>query len=165
MNQPSLLTWRKRTTYVLIIGLVVLVVGLIVSFVANNFVPKTEVRIGSGVYYLPVAETDAQREKGLSGVTSLARSGGLLMSFSTDSTWGIWMKDMKIPLDIVWLDKDKRVVYIVKNASPDLSTTTTFQPKKPARYVIELAAGSVDRSGIRIDSVATFDESDRKVRW
>lgn len=165
MNTPSIFKWRRTTTVVLVVGLVALAVGLVASFVTNNFVPKVQVQLGNGTYYVRVAETDTDRQRGLSGATALGRNDGLLMSFERDATWGIWMKDMNIPIDIIWLDAGKGVVYIVKNAAPELSTTQTFQPKKPARYVLELAAGSVDRSGIKIDSVAAFDETDRKVHW
>jgi len=48
------------------------------------------------------------------------------------------MKDMKVPIDIVWLDSNKRVVHIVKESSPDDSTSITFTPLSQAKYVIEL---------------------------
>jgi uncharacterized membrane protein (UPF0127 family) len=80
------------------------------------------------------------------------------MKFDSDDQWGIWMKDMKIPLDIVWLDKDKKVTYIVENASPELSTTKTFIPETPTRYVVELPAGTVNKAGINKGAVATFNE-------
>lgn len=162
MNRPSFLSWRPATTYVLIAGLAVLLLGLVVAYMIPLMRPTTNVKIASGVYSLWVADTEQARVKGLSGVQKLDPNGGLLMDFQTDGTWGIWMKDMKIPLDIIWLDANKKVVYIVKNASPELSTGTTFVPKKPARYVIELPAGSVDKAGIRQNSVAIFDLTDRQ---
>jgi len=79
------------------------------------------------------------------------------MDFKEDGQWGIWMKDMKIPLDIVWLNKDKKIVYIVKNASPSLGTDTRFVPKEMARYVLELPAGTVERSALKIGTIAEFD--------
>lgn len=158
MNRPSSFSWRPQTTYFLIGGLVILLVALTVSYIARTFTPTTEVRLGSGVYHLQVADTEAELMQGLSGVEKLRPNGGLLMKFDSDSTWGIWMKDMKIPLDIIWLDKDKRVVYIVKNAAPELSTSQTFTPKTNARYVIELAAGAVDKAGIKTGMTADFKD-------
>ena len=87
------------------------------------------------------------------------------MKFPHDDTWGIWMKDMKVPIDIIWLNQHKRVVYIVKNASPELSTTMTFNPKEPARYVLELPAGSVDKAAIKSGNFASFDETDSGKFW
>lgn len=160
MNRPSSLSWRPATTVILIIGVVALLIGLVVAFAISSFKPTTQVRVASGVYNLWVADTEDERVQGLSGVKSLSNGGGLLMKFDTDSTWGIWMKDMEIPIDIVWLDKNKKVIYIVKNASPATGMDVTYTPKSAARYVIELTAGAVDKAGINVGSVATFDETD-----
>lgn len=165
MNRPSFITWRPATTRILIVGLVVLLVSLVISYVVSTFRPTTLVTAGSGTYRLWIADTDAELAQGLSGVPSIGLDSGLLMKFPHDSTWSIWMKDMKVPLDIVWLDKNKKVVYIVKNALPELSTDVTFIPKDPARYVIELPAGSVEKAAIKTGSFVVFDENDNGSYW
>lgn len=165
MNRPSFITWRPATTYILVGGLVAILIGIVTSYVLNNFTPTTPVRLGSGVYHLWIADTDTELSQGLSGVETLRGDGGLLMKFDSDNTWGIWMKDMKVPLDIVWLSSDKKVVYTVKNASPELSTDVIFTPKTKARYVIELPAGGVDKAGIKTGDQATFDENDAGSLW
>ncbi len=165
MDRPSFRIWRPATTFILIGGLVLLLVALVASYIASNFKPTTEVRMGSGVYHLWIADTEAERIQGLSGVEDLGVNGGLLMKFDTDANWGIWMKDMKIPLDIIWLDKDKKIVHIVKNASPEDSTDVVYSPKDPARYVIELSAGAADKAGLKKGMFATFDETDAGASW
>lgn len=165
MNRPSFRIWRPATTYFLIGGLVLLLVALVASYALANFKPTTELRMGSSVFRLWVADTDAERQQGLSGVASLKPDGGLIMKFDSDGTWGIWMKDMEIPIDIVWLDKDKKVVYIVKNAQPSTSTDVIYTPKEPARYVVELPIGSVDKAGLKKGTVATFDDIDTGGPW
>lgn len=165
MNRPSIFTWRPATTYFLIGGLVLILVSVIVSFILSNFQPTTLVRVGSGAYRLWIADNEVEREQGLSGVKDLKANGGLLMKFDADNTWGIWMKDMKIPIDIVWLDKNKVVVYIVKQASQDLGTSVTFAPKTDARYVLELPAGSAAKAGIKTGQTADFDENDKGGLW
>ena len=69
------------------------------------------------------------------------------------------MKDMNYPIDIVWLDKDKKIVYIVKNAPPESYPYETFVPKQDARYVLELPAGTVGPKSIVIGKEAAFDEN------
>lgn len=165
MNRPSLISWRPATTYMLIAGLVVLLLGMAIAYMVSATRPTTSLKIAGGNYSLWIANTESSRVQGLSGVERLDPNGGLLMDFETDGTWGIWMKDMKVPLDIIWLDANKKVVYIVKNASPELSTNTTFVPKKPARYVIELPAGSVDKAAINETSIATFDINAARGIW
>lgn len=148
--------WRPHTTGIVIGGLVLILVALVASYMLRTFQTATEVRLGSGVFSVQLATTDKARKEGLSGVEKLASNGGLLMVFEKDDKWGIWMKDMKIPLDIIWLDKDKKVTYIVTDAQPELGVEKTYTPLEDSRYVLELPTQSVKNAGIRIGSVATF---------
>lgn len=109
-----------------------------------------------GTAYLRVAETNATRQKGLSGVEKMRSNEGMLFEFPNDQKWGIWMKDMKIPIDIIWLTKDRKVVYIVRDAKPELKDTKTFTPNEPARYVIELNAGGAARYMVNVGDIVEF---------
>jgi uncharacterized membrane protein (UPF0127 family) len=157
MDKLRLLVWRPHTTIILIVGAVLVLVGLFISFTVTNFRPTTEVRLGSGVYALWLADTEPDRVKGLSNVDKIDPNGGLLMAFDSDGTHGIWMKNMNFPLDIIWLDKNEKVIYIVKNAPPEDPVATIYASKSPARYVLELPAGSVQNAGIKTGSVANFN--------
>ena len=159
MDKPSIVIWRPATTYYIIGGLVLLLVGVIVSYIFSTFQPTVSFQVGSGAYSLWVADTDKERAKGLGGVKELGRNQGMILKFDTDSNWGIWMKDMETPIDIVWVNSQKRVVHIVENALPELGTDITFRPKGNARYVIELPSGSVKSAGIRKGAMTTFDET------
>ena len=156
MDRHRLFVWRRHTTIILSIGVVLILVGLVASFVASHFKPTTEVRLGSGVFGLDKADTEATRTQGLSGVKKLGPNEGMLFVFDTNDTHGIWMKDMNIPLDIIWLNESKKVVYIVKNAPPEDVVKTIYSPKDAARYVIELSAGSVQKAGIKTGDTANF---------
>lgn len=133
-----------------------MLVASVAAYMITNFKPTTEVRTGSNVYHVWLATTEAERVRGLSGVPKLSPNGGLLMDFEQDGNWGIWMKDMLIPLDIIWMDKNKQVIYIVKNVPPEQSTNSVMQPKSKARYVLELPAGSVDKSAIKTGQKLDF---------
>lgn len=143
--------------------LVILVLGLV--GVAAYFVlepqirPHVTVHLGDAVFKTPVAKTEAEREQGLGGTHGLGEDQGMLFVYDHDDKWAIWMKDMNYPIDIVWLDKDKKVVYIVKNAPPESYPYQSFTPKQEARYVIELAAGTVDKKKITVGTVGDFDEN------
>lgn len=121
--------------------------------------PHTKLRLGDGVFQARVADTSSEREKGLSGTTYLGQDQALLFVYDRDDKWSIWMKDMNYAIDIVWLDKDKKVVYIVKNAKPESYPNESFAPNEPARYIVEFAAGTVDKKTIKIGDVAAFDET------
>lgn len=91
---------------------------------------------------LEVVDTPTLRHQGLSGRPRLAEGIGMLFVFDTPDTYGFWMKAMRFPIDIVWLDTDKTVVHIVESAAPE-SFPDVFYPSTPAQYVIELPAGFV----------------------
>lgn len=116
----------------------------------------TRVQMGDTTFLTQVAATDEDRQRGLSGTRQLQDNRGMLFVYGEEDTWGIWMKDMHIDLDIIWLDADKRVVHIVKNATPD-TYPQIFRPEKPAQYVLEINAGLVDRRNIQIGTRAQFE--------
>jgi len=142
----------------IIAGVLLVVIAVVVFVILPNMLqPTTSLRLGDGVFRARIAANETARAKGLSGVTSLNLDQALLMAFPSEGKWQIWMKDMKVPIDIVWLDKDKNVIYIVKNAQPDDETTArVFEPKTLAKYVVELPAGSVDSRAIKTTSTAIF---------
>ncbi|MFZ2126140.1 MAG: DUF192 domain-containing protein [Candidatus Microsaccharimonas sp.] len=154
--------WRSSTTAILVGGLVVVIIAAAIAFMVSTFRPMVSVEIGSGVFNLVIAKDDPSRVTGLSGVDKLNPNDGLLMAFASDYTWEIWMKDMKVPIDILWLDSSKEIIYIVKNVGPELSTSKIFRPNTKARYVIELPAGSANNYGISVGEKLEFDVGEVK---
>lgn len=112
------------------------------------------VRIGSVKIQADVVDTEAERATGLRNKMHLTDNHGMLFVFPHDAKWEIWMKDMKIPIDIVWIDASKKVVAVQANVSPT-SYPGHFAPPAEARYVLELASGVAQRSeiepGVRAD--------------
>lgn len=157
-----MIVWRPSTTAFLVGGIMVVVLAVAIAFMVSTFRPTVSVEIGDGVFNLVIAKDEPSRVTGLSGVEKLNPTEGLLMAFASDDTWEIWMKDMKFPLDIIWIDSKKEIVYIVKNADPALSTSKIFRPTTDARYVIELPAGSVKDYNINVGDALVFDVGEVK---
>ncbi len=105
-------------------------------------------RLDGHSYHITVMRTTNQLQKGLSGTDGLAANDAMVFSFPRDDSWPMWMKGMKYPIDMVWLNDGGEVVYTVKDAQPS-SYPKTFQSPAPARYVIELPAGTVAKTGIK----------------
>lgn len=105
-------------------------------------------RMGGQTFSVDVAATEASREQGLSGRTSLGENQAMLFVFDHPAEYAFWMKGMLFPLDIIWLDSNKKVVHIEKSLSPD-TYPRGFAPLAPALYVIEVPAGTADRLGIK----------------
>ena len=87
-----------------------------------------------------VADTENTRRQGLSGRAGLATDEGMLFVFPEDGTYGFWMKDMRFPIDILWLSSEGAIVYMAQNVSPD-TYPQSFGPDIPTRYVLEVSAG------------------------
>lgn len=104
-------------------------------------------------FYTTIVQKEAELEKGLSGTDSLPADHAMLFVFPNADKWGIWMKDMNYPLDIVWLNEDRVVIHMEKNVSPS-SYPKAFKPDQPARYVIELPSGTIEKTGIVIGDPA-----------
>ncbi|MDK2899329.1 MAG: uncharacterized protein PWQ10_516 [Patescibacteria group bacterium] len=156
---------HKRMGVILIISGILIAVFLSFFFIFLPIItkPKVSLWLGDSLFSADVVIDETGRNKGLSGVTKVDPNAALLMVFPHESKWGIWMKDMKIPIDIVWLDKNKKVIYIEKNVSPSVSDSEIFEPKSLAKYVIEIPAGMVDKSAIRVGRVAIFQINEEGV--
>jgi uncharacterized membrane protein (UPF0127 family) len=107
------------------------------------------VQIGSALIRAELATTETEQIKGLSGRISLASSTGMLFVFDYSSNWGIWMKDMNFPIDVLWIADDLQVADIVENMSPE-SYPKVYTPKMSSLYVLEVPAGTVNNYGISI---------------
>lgn len=113
--------------------------------------------IGAGVFNARLATTESARSKGLAGVDDLGPNEALLMVFPYEKDWSVWMKDMKVPIDVVWLDSQGKVLYIVTDISPENSDKVIYTPKSDAvSYILELPAGKAREAGINEKSTASF---------
>ncbi|EDK72425.1 protein of unknown function DUF192 [candidate division TM7 genomosp. GTL1] len=151
-----MLTWVERKTGWFIVTLVLIILGMVVWSLVNRWQHTTTVNVGRALISAAIASTDETRAKGLGGRQKLGTNEGMLLVYGRDDRWGIWMKDMKLAIDIIWINKDKRVVHITKNVYPD-TYPEVFQPDTKARYVLEVPAGTVDREKININQTARFE--------
>ncbi len=156
------MTKEKKSLTWLLVFCVLAVVGIAAFYViAPRLKPYTNLRIGDGIFNARLALTDADKLKGLSGTATLDTGQALIFVYDYEDTWAIWMKDMNYPIDIIWLNNDKKIVHIVTNAPPESYPSQSFTPNKEARYVIELPAGTIDARSIKINTQAVFDETKR----
>jgi uncharacterized membrane protein (UPF0127 family) len=114
-------------------------------------------RVGGFVLPTEIADTPAAREQGFSGRERPLSGHGILFIFDEPAVVAFWMKDMRFPLDIVWIGEDWTVVGVEKNASPE-SFPQTFSPRAPVRYVLELPAGDAAAFGIDTGTKLYLDQ-------
>lgn len=113
-------------------------------FSVINYSDIKIVQIGSANIKVELALTEAEQIQGLSGRTSLTSDTGMLFVFAKPAYWGIWMKDMNFPIDVLWITDNLKVNYVVGNMTPK-SYPKAYKPITPARYVLELPAGTVEK--------------------
>ncbi|HQP91782.1 MAG TPA: DUF192 domain-containing protein [Candidatus Omnitrophota bacterium] len=102
-----------------------------------------------------IAKTEEERALGLMFRKHLEKGSGMIFIFPKDDYWGFWMKNTYIPLDLLWLDKEGKVVDFVEEAQPHPGENPpTFRPVSPARFVLEANAGFVKANGISRGSFA-----------
>lgn len=138
----------------MVVALILIIVAGVTMVLSLNS-RRWPVTIGGKVVSARVADTDATRMKGLSGTSSLGESGGMLFVFDTPGRWGMWMKDMKYNLDIVWMDSNKKIVYIVRDIAPE-TYPKVFLPDTDAQYVLELPAGFTEKNRVSLGEVVGF---------
>ena len=87
----------------------------------------------------------------------MAPKHGMLFVFSESRRQGFWMKDTRIPLDIIWMDDSRRVTFIAAGAPPCMmDSCPSYTPDKESLYVLEVNAGEAARSGIHPGDQARF---------
>jgi uncharacterized membrane protein (UPF0127 family) len=102
---------------------------------------------GPRKFTVELAATPAQMEQGLMFRRSLAPDAGMLFDYQAPSMAMMWMKNTLIPLDMLFVDADGRIVNIHERAVP--GSLETIAATAPARAVIELNGGTAARLRIR----------------
>jgi uncharacterized membrane protein (UPF0127 family) len=99
--------------------------------------------IGNQKYNIYMTEDSKEIEKGLMYIKKLDSDGGMLLSYENSDYWGIWMKNVYIPLDIVWISEDN-IILEKKTLYPNIENpkeTITYIDKK-SKYTLEVNADS-----------------------
>jgi uncharacterized membrane protein (UPF0127 family) len=116
------------------------------------------VHVGAGTFIVEVADDIAERAVGLSGRESLARGSGMWFAYPGAGQRSFWMRGMRFPIDIVWIDASMKVIGITKEApvpSPETSASDLpqYSPGGPVMYVLEINAGLAHDLGIEVGTL------------
>ncbi len=121
-------------------------------FASINNLSKNEV-----IKDIQIADTVGALTKGL----MFKKKGRMLLSFHFCARHGIWMFCMKFPLDLVFIDKNKKIINIVENAKPislNPKTWKLYYPKKRCRHVLEVEAGFTKKVGLKPGDVVEITQ-------
>ena len=109
---------------------------------------------GPRKFTVEVATTPEQLEQGLMFRQNLAPDAGMLFDFKAPQPTMMWMKNTLIPLDMLFVDAQGRVVHIHERAVP--GSLETIGSGTPVRAVIELNGGTAARLGIKLGDRVVF---------
>lgn len=151
----DILSEKGFTNVILGIAAVILVFTYLLFFLGDigEKYGRAEVKLGGKTFAVDVARDKRELIRGLSGRDSISEYGGMLFEFGRRDFYSIWMKGMRFPIDIIWLNQGQ-VVFVVKNAEPPPAATPdekleVFIPAESADEVLEVRAGTVERLAIQ----------------
>jgi uncharacterized membrane protein (UPF0127 family) len=128
--------------------LVVLVLGLVYkpnySTCQSKLRSDKKIKIGSTKLTIQEANTEQAREKGLGGQSCIPANQAMLFTYSRPGYYQFWMKGMKFPIDIIWINSDKKVIQVSSNISPN-TFPETFASDQPAQYILETKANQAGK--------------------
>jgi len=120
----------------------VVFVSIILLFMTNTVLPKSKfinIYIKSHKFLAEIADTPELTAKGLMYRRSIPDDYAMLFIFEDELERGFWMKNTLIPLDIIFLNKDKEIINIHHNVQPcRKSPCKTYYSLKPSKYVVEI---------------------------
>ena len=109
------------------------------------------VELGGQRYQVEIAGTDAERARGLMFRDELPAGHGMLFIYDREEPQAYWMKNTRIPLDILYFDNARRLVSQQRDVPPCSAGDgcPPYPSDAPARYVLEINAGEAARLGLK----------------
>ena len=101
---------------------------------------------GTQAFMAALANTPAQRARGLMFRTCLSEQQGMLFDFGHDQEKRMWMKNTLIPLDMIFIQSDGRIRRVEQNTTP--GSLRPISSDGPVRAVLEMRAGTSKKYGI-----------------
>ncbi len=154
---------------IFIVIVICLVVFIFFQFAPTSLAPDKKIYNTSSVCFkencfkVELAVNEAQRAKGLMNRTELGKDKGMLFIFDKESIYPFWMKNTLIPLDIIWVDSNNKVVFIKENVQPCFPgqgqnlICSSVVPTKSAKYVLEINAGLCQQIGLKVGDELKFN--------
>lgn len=114
---------------------------------------------GGIMIHAELADTPQKRAEGLMYRKHLGADRGMLFTFLQAQPWTFWMKNTKIPLDIIWMNEKKQIVHIEQNVPICTRTDDScpqYRPNDESLYVLELAGGRAESLKLQRGSKLQF---------
>jgi uncharacterized membrane protein (UPF0127 family) len=124
---------------------------------SSSYIP---VKIGDKTIYAELADTFKKQAMGLMGRKSMPGNHGMLFVFGNPGTYKFWMFNTSLPLDMIWMDSNKTIVYIQQNVQPCfILNCTSYGPNELSQYVLEVNANYTSANKISVGDKVEFSLS------
>ena len=129
----------------------VFILILVLILISGCYSSINQVCFEEKCFNVEISDNDIERSVGLMYRTSLSENNGMLFIFESQGIYSFWMKNTKIPLDIIWINKDLEVVDIKKNVQPCASERCeSYSSTFDSLYVLEINSGLTEKYDINI---------------
>ena len=145
-----------------IILTVILFFSIVLLLIISNNKDKEENKIAKvcvkqNCFNIEIADTPEKREIGLMNREFLTLNSGMLFVFEKEGIYNFWMKNTLIPLDMIWIDGNNKIIFIKENAQPcKTKQCESFGSDKKAKYVLEINGGIAKKAGLNIGDEVEF---------
>jgi uncharacterized membrane protein (UPF0127 family) len=137
----------------LILGVAVVIFALLLLLTLLFSRKSTKVIVEGQTFIVKVAKTDKEKQIGLSETKKLDKNKGMLFVFDTADYYAFWMKNMKFPIDIIYVNGNK-VTTVIHQAQPtSLLDMPIYQPNEKSDKVLEINSGLSKTYNIKAGSV------------
>ncbi len=116
--------------------------------------PTVNAFIDTKPYVLYAPNSVDEQRRGLAIFDQISDNEGMIFRGNPVGQQGIWMKDMKFDIDVLWIDKDNTIIYLEKNISKASYPKIYQNPENTSSaYIIELASGQIEKNGFSLGEI------------
>jgi len=154
---------RKAIIFIILLSALTIIAGLIIgsgmlhiwgvppTIIESENKKETKVCFKNNCFKVQLAITSEEQEQGLMFRKELKADEGMLFVFSKEEEYPFWMKNTLIPLDIIWINQNKEVVFISENTQPcQKDSCDSINPNEKAQYVLEVKGGTSNNIGLAV---------------
>jgi len=158
MEKPNSMS-KKMLLILIFIFVIVFIFYCFYSYTNRPNNPKNVITIGSTKVIIELSDTPQKQAKGLSGRTELKDGYGMLFPYNPPQMASFWMKDMLIPIDIIFI-KDNKIVTLYENVQPQPGTPPAqlkrYLSRQAIDFVLEVPARWCQKNNIQVGSSFSY---------
>jgi len=139
---------KKKIISLILIGIIIILFLLSIVLNKGNI---EKVCIHEKCINVEISSTPEELQRGLMFRENLAENSGMLFIFPKEGINSFWMKNTLFNIDIIWLDSDKKIVYLKEDAKPCTTNPCgIFMPESNSKYVLEVNSGFIKSNNVSL---------------